>query len=302
MSGPNDICPTTDLDREVCPHCQPEPAPAPEPGLYPDYPEDDYHGDLTALSCSGAKALLKAVPAQWRYDWLHPERPEVNELLEFGSAVHSLILGVGAPVVEIHAESWQKKADQEARKKHRAAGEIPLLTDKFRQAHAMADAVRLHPVIGPRLEAAQREISGWFLDPQTRIRRRFRVDALYVSPRSGAALAIDVKTAETADPVDFAHSIRKFGYHQQDDWYVEGLTELGHDVADFLFVAVGRKPPHLVSINRIPADFRAVGRERNRRAIEIFARCSAEDHWPDYGTGIHEIPQPAWAYREDYAA
>lgn len=298
----SDICQVTDLDREACWHCRPEPAPAPEPGIYYGYDEDDYHGDLTALSCSGAKTLCKARwPKQWWYDWTHPHRAEVNEVMEFGSAVHSLTLDVGAPVVEIFAETWNRKAEQELRKKHRAAGEIPLLTSKYRKAVAMADAVRLHPVIGPRLEASDREVSGWFIDPENkRTRRRFRIDALYTSPRSGVSLLMDVKTDETADPVDIAAAIRRFGYGQQDDWYVEGCAENDID-ASMIFVAVARKPPHLVSINRVPAEFLALSRERNRRAIDTFARCSDADDWPDYGNGIHEYPQPAWVYREDHA-
>ncbi|WP_433660772.1 PD-(D/E)XK nuclease-like domain-containing protein [Nocardia sp. CA-128927] len=299
----NDICGTTDLDREACWHCQAKAAPLAlrAPGLYPGVPEAEYHGDLKALSCSGAKALCETVPEQWLYDWRNPEPAEVSETMEFGSAVHSLTLGVGAPVVEIHAQNWNRKADQEIRRKHRAAGEIPLLSAKYRAAVAMADAVRLHPVIGPRLEASQRELSGWFLDRETGIRRRFRTDALYTSP-SGAALAMDLKTAETADPRRFAESIRKFGYHQQEPWYVEGLAENDVDAA-FLFVVVARRPPHLVSLNQIPAAFVERGHERNRRAIELYASCLAAGEWPGYGTGIHEIPQPAWVYKqEEYAA
>jgi len=267
------------------------------PGLYADVPEAEYHADLSALSNSGAKALLKTAPAQWIYDWHNPAERSVSEEMEFGSAVHSLTLGVGAPVVEIRADNWNRKADQQARRKHREAGEIPLLTARYRQALAMADQVRTHPVIGPRLEAAQRELSGWFPDPETRVMRRFRVDALYTAP-SGAALAMDLKTDETANPRDFAKAIRKFCYHHQDDWYTEGLAELGVDAA-FVFVVVGRCPPHLVSLNSVPAEFRIRGRERNRRAIDLYAECLAAAHWPGYGTTIHEIDQPPWAFRED---
>ncbi|WP_280381013.1 PD-(D/E)XK nuclease-like domain-containing protein [Nocardia wallacei] len=291
-----DICPTTDLHVAECDCKRHRPA-SREPGLYPNVPEAEYHGDKSALSNSGAKALLRDAPAQWIHDWHNPEPVEVNETMEFGSAVHSLILGVGAPVIEIHAETWNRKAEQEVRRKHRAAGEIPLLTKKYKRAVAMADAVRLHAVIGPRLETAQRELSGWFRDDETGVMCRFRVDALYTAP-SGAALAFDVKTAETADPREFAASIRKFGYGQQDDWYTTGLAAAGVD-AGFLLVVVGRRPPHLVSLNRVPGPWLAHGRALNRRAIDLYAECLAADHWPDYGTDIHEIDQPAWAYRED---
>ncbi|MEG8178178.1 recE [Nocardia terpenica] len=272
-------------------------APLFEPGLYMGVPEGEYHGDLDALSCSGAKALGRTVPAQWIYDWTHPVVSEVNEIMEFGSAVHSLTLGVGARVVEVRADSWAYKAAQQARREHRAAGEIALLTAKYRRAVAMADAVRLHPVIGPRLDAAQREISGWFRDPETGVTRRMRIDALYTAA-SGPALAMDLKTAETACPREFARTIRKFGYHQQDAWYTEGLAELGVN-AGFLFITVGRRPPHLVSLNQVPAAFAAHGHERNRAAIDLYTRCRACGHWPGYGDTVHEIDQPAWAYRQD---
>ncbi|MGW0052080.1 PD-(D/E)XK nuclease-like domain-containing protein [Nocardia nova] len=264
-----------------------------EPGLYNMVPEDVYHGDLTALSHSGAKSLAKTAPAQWIYDWLNPEPVEVNEIMEQGSAFHSLTLGVGAKVVEIKAENWTRKADQQIRKEHRAAGEIPLLTAKYRRVMAMADAVRLHPIIGPQIEQAHREVSGWFRDPETGIMRRFRVDALY------GRRAIDLKSTETADPREFAKSIRKFGYHQQDPWYCEGITEITGEPAEFVMVAVSRRPPHLISLNVVPAAFAEYGRELNRRAIDTFAECTAADHWPDYGTGLHCHEQPTWAYRED---
>lgn len=275
-----------------------QPAVPAEPGIYLDFPEDVYHGDLSALSSTGAKKLVKTVPAQWYYDWMHPTVQEPNETMEFGSAVHSLTLGAGAPVIEIQAGNWRRKAEQEIRKKHRSAGEIPLLTADYKRAVAMADAVRLHPVIGPRLEAAQRELSFWWRDAETGIMRRGRADFAYTSP-SGVVLIGDVKTDETADPVEFGRAIVKFGYFQQSPWYRDGLEALGMDATDILFVVVARRPPHLVSLNQVPAPGIARGRELNSRACRTFAGLSATGVWPDYGNDIHVIDQAPWVYRED---
>ncbi|MBF6254456.1 hypothetical protein [Nocardia farcinica] len=111
MSGPNDVCQISDLDREVCPHCQPEPAPAPEPaapsepGLYAGVPEAVYHGDRRSLSSSGARRLLEVTPHRWRWEQDHP-RPASDEM-EWGSAVHTLVLGAGPPPVDTGFDRWQ---------------------------------------------------------------------------------------------------------------------------------------------------------------------------------------------------
>lgn len=268
-----------------------------KPGLYPDVSERDYHAD-GALSSSQARALLDTVPAQWVYDVQHP--PEPTDAMEFGSAVHSLTLGVGAPVVEVRADAWRKNADKELRAEVRAEGGIPLLTKDYRRAKACALAVLRAPKVGRMIRDAECEISGWWRDPETGVMCRLRVDALYTTP-SGDTLALDLKTADTADPAHFAAAIRSFGYHRQEDYYDGGLVALDRPAtAGFLFPVVARKPPHLVSLNRIPRAFVEHAHGRNRAALELYAACSAANDWPDYRPPtIHEYPQPAWAYKED---
>ncbi|MFE4714809.1 PD-(D/E)XK nuclease-like domain-containing protein, partial [Paenibacillus sp. NPDC056722] len=212
--------------------------------------------------------------------------------------VHTLTLGVGAPVVEVKADSWRTAVAKNKRAEVRAEGGIPLLTKDIRRAKSCALAVLQTPKVGRMIRDAECELSAWWRDPITGVMLRLRIDALYLTP-DGDVIALDLKTAETADPVAFAASIRGHGYHQQQDWYEGGLTILGRKPRAFLFPVVARRPPHLVSLNRVPPRFLARAGARNRAAVDKFAACLTAGEWPDYGTDIHEIEQPAWAYRED---
>ena len=79
-----------------------------QPGIY-DIPEDQYHRDPVpggSLSASGAKKLLAdGGPARYRHQLDEPEAP--SEDMEFGTAAHKLVLGVGAPLVEVKADNWR---------------------------------------------------------------------------------------------------------------------------------------------------------------------------------------------------
>ncbi|KZM70779.1 PD-(D/E)XK nuclease-like domain-containing protein [Nocardia terpenica] len=265
-------------------------------------PEWVYHGGdpRTSLSSSGARDLLEVVPSQWIYDREHPNR-EPSEALEFGTAVHTLALSVGAAVVEVTAGDWRTKDAQRQRAEARAAGQVPLLTRQYRAARTMADNLRLHPRLARALERGTPEMSGYWLDGETGVLRRFRTDCLYTAP-SGAVLGIDVKTADTADPAKFLKSVLAFGYDMQNDWYADGLDHLLGAWPAFVFAVVAKKPPHLVSVVELTPEWLDRGRRRNRAALDLFARCRAADHWPGYGADIHQLDMPAWLHKqEEYA-
>lgn len=300
----NDICSTTDLHVDECDCSRHRPAAPSAPGLYPDLDEAVYHADKLSLSSTGARKLLEVPPAQWIYDRDNPdtEAAEPNEALELGSAVHTLTLGAGPEVVPIMAKDWRTKGAQQQRTEARAAGKIPLLIAKYKRAKTMADNLRHHPRLARALEQGTPELSGYWRDPETGLMCRLRTDCLYTAP-SGAVLAIDVKTADTADPAAFVKSVITYGYDQQDDWYTTGLEILlGVRSPAFLFAIVAKKPPHLVSIVELPPEWLERGRRRNRQALDIYARCLESGHWPGFGDDIHHPDMPYWLVKqEEYA-
>ncbi|MBF6341277.1 PD-(D/E)XK nuclease-like domain-containing protein [Nocardia abscessus] len=264
----------------------------PTAGIHLQLPERVYHlRDLASLSSSGARRLWWSgiTPCQFRYEQLHGA-PD-TEALEFGRAVHTMALGSGPLVVRLEFRDWKSKRAQALRRWHRQAGRIPLLHRTFDKAQAMAAAVRTHPALVPLLSEGWQEVSFYWPDPLTGLMLRARPDWLHPSV-DGGVVVVDLKTTDSADPEDFAWSVLRYGYHLQQDWYQQGIAGCGLVVRHFLFAAVSKHAPHVVSVCELhPSDI-AEAAEENRRAVNLFARCVGTDTWPDHGPGIHRIRLP----------
>lgn len=266
------------------------------PGVYDDMPADVYHADPVpggSLSCSGAKKLLPpSCPAKFRYEREHP--PETTRTFEFGHVAHKMVLGVGPQVVVIDAENYRTKAAQEQQAEARAAGHIPLLRAEHDEVLAMADALRAHPVAAALLsDGGHPESSLFWRDEPAGIMRRCRLD-WRPAPKTGRTIGVDYKTAISADEDAFAKAAMNYGYHQQAPWYCDGLKALGlaDDDAQFLFIVQEKTAPYLVNIVQLDATAMRIGRLLNRRAVNVYAKCTANDEWPSYSDDVAHISLP----------
>ncbi|WP_229434682.1 PD-(D/E)XK nuclease-like domain-containing protein [Nocardia farcinica] len=260
-----------------------------EPGVYEDLSENAYHADLNALSSSQARRLWLGVsPRQFRHEQLNGTRD--SDTLEYGRAVHTLTLHQGPPVVEVNAKDWKTKRAQQLRTAYRAAGAIPLLTQRYAEARAMATSARTHPTLAPLFDQGWAEVSFYWRDPDTGLMLRTRPDWLHPTA-DGGITAVELKTADSADPEDFAWSVLRYGYHLQQSWYQHGLAAHGLS-SRLLFAVISKQPPHVVTVCELDRADLVDAAHQNRRAINLYARCLAADRWPDYGPGIHRIRVP----------
>jgi hypothetical protein len=271
------------------------------PGVH-DIPEADYFAATDALSCSGAKLLLPPnCPALFRWRQDHPEHKDV---FDFGSAAHKMVLGAGPKIALVDAPDWRSKAAKEAKAEAYADGATPLLLADFSRVQAMAEAILRHPVanalVGPGRGNAERSL--FWVDEDTGVHRRCRVDQL-PNPGPGRYVVTDYKTCAKADPASIAKAVANFGYAMQDAWYLDGATALGlADDPAFVFIFQEKEPPYLVTVVQLDDEARAVGRERNRIAIERFRDCTEAGHWPGYSEDIEQIALPPWAARTEVYA
>lgn len=262
-------------------------------GVYADIPDHVYHSDKGSLSSSGARSLLTKTPARFRHDQDSPR--ESTTAFDIGHAAHALVLGYGEPIAEIEADSWRTKAAKDARDEAYAEGKTPLLSEDVRRVEAMAAALREHPLAEVLFSEGEPERSMYWRDAQTGVWLRSRPD--WLPTRPGRLIVTDYKTSTTANPRKFEKSALDYGYHQQHAWYVDGIKELGIDEDPaFLFVVQEKEPPYLVSVCQLDEDAVELGRRRNREAIDLYAKCVADDHWPGFGYEVHQISLPTWAF------
>ncbi len=273
------------------------------PGIY-DMPEDVYHADPVpggSLSKSGAKLLLEpSCPAKYKYEKDHG-RPPKREF-DLGTAAHTLVLGSGPELVEIGFDNWRtdKANDQAAAARERGA--VPLLSKDMATVKAMAAALREHPMAATLLTRWGRsEQSAFWRDRPTGVIRRCRFDVL-PHERDGRMVIPDYKSCAAADKESISKAVEKFKYHMQAAWYLDGARALdlaGEDAA-FVFVFQERTAPYLVNVVQLDVAALLIGAALNRRAVNLYAQCTASGRWPGYGEDIEEVTLPVWAERKGW--
>lgn len=273
------------------------PASITEPGVY-NLPVEVYHSDPVvggSLSSTGARKLLPpSCPAIFKWERDHPV---FKDTFDFGHAAHQTVLGAGPEIEIVHADDWRTKAAREAKDAARAAGRVPLLAKDYAVVQDMAAALRKDPVaaalINPGKGMPEQTIV--WEDERTGIWRRALLDWLPDENLPGRLIVSDYKTTVSANPEAIQKTAYSYGYHQQADWYLDGVKalDLGEDPA-FLFIFQEKTPPYLVTVAELDVIALKLAREKNREAIDVYRECVANDRWPGYSDEIELIPLPSW--------
>ena len=278
------------------------------PGIY-DIPAEQYLADPVkggSLSSSGARRLLPpSCPALFRHEQQHG-RPGKTDF-DFGHAAHKRVLGVGAELVVVQkvtkdkttvdAEDYRTTSAQQHRDEIRAEGKVPVFRSELEVIEQMAAAIQAHPLASRLLhpEVGTPEQTLVWQDDETGVWCRALVDFLRPAVEGRRSILVDYKTARDAHPVAFARTAADYGYHQQDAWYSDGLTAVrgDHDPA-FVFVVQEKTAPYLVSVVELDVVAKRIGRERNRRALELYAECARTDTWPGYVEDVALVSLPRY--------
>jgi hypothetical protein len=265
-----------------------------EPGLY-DIDAELYHSDPIpggSLSSTGARTLVKKSPAHFKWQLDNPQ-PH-NKALELGTAAHKLVLDDGPDLVLVDAPRWDTDALRAEVAAIRAAGDIPLKRHELDQVRAMAAALLANEEAAALLEPGSgvAEQSAFWED--NGIWRRCRFDWL----RNDGQI-VDYKTARSCRREDIEKAFNEHGYHQQQEWYLDGGLAL--DLVDperpFQFVLQEKDPPYLVVVTTCDPMAREIGRHLNAVALNTYATCRDRSEWPGYPPNPMTA-LPAWVERE----
>ena len=110
-------------------------------------------------------------------------------------------------------------------------------------------------------------MSGFFKHPEfDNIKGAFRVDKLLQEQK----IAIDLKIMLSGNPYAFMGAIKKFSYHMQAAWYLDGLKAITGDDYDFLFVVCEKSNPHNVQTYRLSEKDLEKGRDDIRAAVNKY--------------------------------
>ena len=293
-----------DQDHD-CPKCdgtgQLGPVKISEPGVY-DLPVNEYHADPVeggSLSSTGARLMLPPnAPAIFKY---RRDHPLIKKDFDFGHAAHQLVLGAGPQIVVVEDEwgkdpnEWRTNNVKARVQEVRDSGAVPIKPNDYEVVQEMAAAIRDHPVASALISNGAPEQTLVWQDRRTGVWRRALLDWLPDGSASGRLIVSDYKTTNSANPDAIQKACYSYGYHQQADWYLDGVTslELAEDPA-FVFIFQEKTPPYLVTVAELDVVALRLAREKNREAIDLYQECVAADRWPGYSDEIELIPLPAW--------
>jgi hypothetical protein len=265
-----------------------------EPGVY-DIPADVYHSDPIpggSLSSTGARKLVKECPAKFKYWSEHPQPPKKE--FDLGTAAHTKLLGDGPELVVVKAEKWTTNAVKAEVASIRAEGKIPLKPSDMQRVDAMVAALWADPDAAQLLDPSSgvAEQSAFWED--NGIWRRARFDWL----RHDGQI-VDYKTTKSCRREDLEKGFHDWGYHQQQEWYLDAGYAL--DLVDpekpFQFVLQEKEPPYLVVVTTCDPMARGIGRHLNEVALNTYALCRESGEWSGYLPNPM-IALPSWVERQ----
>ncbi|MDF2916593.1 MAG: hypothetical protein K0S70_810 [Microbacterium sp.] len=276
----------------------------PEDGatLVDGMPEEEYHAH-PALSASGMKQILRSPKHYLQSRAERVEKPE----FDVGHAVHALVLGVGAPIVEVPADMLASNgALSTTRAKEfvaqaRSEGKVPLKPATFQRVNGSVESVLGNPKARRLLERpGYTEVSLFARDPETDVPLRGRLDRL-----AGQTI-IDVKTTVDVQTHVLRRVVESFNYDLSMETY-RFLHELvtGEVAEPAVLVFVEKEAPFDVRVVRLGDEWIDGGWRKMRKAIATYRECITSSVWPgvDEQDGpIEELSPPSWYAAENARA
>lgn len=267
-------------------------------------PEEDYHAH-PALSSSGVRTLLRN-PARYNHEKQHGRPP--RDYFDFGSVAHARILGTGWGLLVWPLDEWRgtvecelgKVSAAEFRSLARKAGCIPIKRKDLMRVADIQAAVEEHPIAGPLLaRPGVSEVSLFWL--RMGVECRARIDRL-TEDDNGDPLMVDVKTTQDASPRAIAQHVARYGYHIQQEWYLDGLARTKLDPfwrATAKFIFVESEPPHSVTVATLDREAAETGATKIVKGLQLYTECMRTDRWPTYTDREITVGLPRWAHFEE---
>lgn len=268
-----------------------------KPGIYTadELPIDDYHADPDSVSQSDLK-LLDRSPAHLKAkrDGLTDSKPTAGQFI--GSAIHAASLEPDEfdrqYVVAPEKFKARNAAGLKAWKEEQDPSQTIIMAYEYTKIARMRDKLHAHPWVGPRLRAAQCEVSCFATDPETGVTVRVRFDMI-----TDGGMILDLKKTQDARDDAVSRAIANYGYYIQNALYVDAPGWLGDDYRPegFAFVFIEEEAPHGIAVRFLEAEDVERGRQECRRLLNKYAECLAADEWPGYDDEPGYIGMPGWA-------
>ena len=278
-------------------------------GMFLDIHNDIYHADRSMVSKSWLDRVAKT-PLHLRQYLDTPYEKTLALIL--GSAVDCLVfepeqfddLFVEGPDeskrTKIGKEIWAE-AIEHAKETGRQIIEVHLETDYMDQCRKMATAIQTNPLMAKFLKNGHGQATFMAQDEDTGLWKKCKTD--WYDPDTNTV--IDLKTAVSASPFEFARSIANYRYHVQDSYYSDIIEQVTGEKPRFLFAVIEKPPkeidpdPSMMAFYELNELEKEAGTDTYLSDLAAIAFALDTDVWTGYADEVLPICRPAWAVSRD---
>lgn len=193
-------------------------------------------------------------------------------------------------------KAWMEQAE--------SSGMTILKRDDLQTARAMADRLLARLDVQAMMQNAQFEVSLFWVDQQTNIQCKARLDILYAADQ----IADPKFTSKPASWERWAGTVKALGYCGQASMYRDGLDAFRrneklplHDVRTWTWLVAHADPPHstyLYELQDAPGavswDWLQYGRALWHGYLQQLRYCIDHDEWPGGNSETEELAVPEW--------
>lgn len=273
----------------------------PEPGIHM-IPDWEYHG-IKSVSSSLLKEMKKSCAHGLEY-LNRPTESEKNlseekkKSFREGKLIERAILEPHRNkglIVKPAGMSFATKEGKEWRAAHDGDEIITAKEDEMLKG-VMASIARHRDASAILKSPGKAQPSLFAIDEETGLPLKARLDWLLEGN-----VILDIKTTTTANPAlhGFPREIAKYSYHVQAAFYLDMCARLKMPKDCFVFLAVEKTAPYLVTAIQLDAMSVNKGRNEYQRLLKLYKECSDTNLWPSYSDKIEIVTLPEWSLREE---
>lgn len=279
---------------------------------------EEYHADKTAMSSTGIRKILKQSPAHFLSHWTGMDDDDGDvekEHFRYGRIVHMALLEpkefLNRYVIEPEftgktKDGKESKQSKEAKDKRAAwwaqqhESAIIVTQQEYNDLIGTVGSIQSHEQARNILRNGMFECSGWFRDPETGVKCRFRPDCLTPDPENPSRVVlVDFKTTRDSSEGLFSHHMAEYQYQVQLAFYALGLRSIyGEYPTQIGILYVEKTAPYDVGLTWLDDDDFEDGMRRVRHALEIYKVCRERNQYPGRQKEAKIIRLPKWAREE----
>lgn len=189
-----------------------------------------------------------------------------------------------------------KIAWNEAQEEARQAGKTILEPGVYEDGIAIRDKVLAHPTLAALIRAGKKEVTFQWIDVDTGLLCKGRLDLLVVGERITRPIIVDVKTTVDASPTGFMYEAYKWGYPAQLAMYFDAVRAvLQQEPKDPVLAAIENVYPYELALYDVELDYLDLGRSQYKAILGQIKEAMDTDTWPGYDQGVMPLQAPPYA-------